>query len=274
MAERPNGGIVGNNRRQDRLRERRNRETTPTAARTPAPARTTRPSPKPQWRQTLDSWGGLPVAGALIAGVVVLAVMVWASRPGASAGGDAYVPVERAQTNGRVVGAPDAPIKIIAFLDYQCPHCKTFHDTTEAQVEAEFVDTGIAALEMRYYAFLGPDSVRAAEGAECAADQNMFWPYQDVLFLRQGQQNSGVYSVANLKRYAREVAAEHSEFDVSAFERCVDSGEKRAVVDEMTRQAEQLGIRSTPSFLVNGQLLQGAQPIEGFRTAIAQIQAQ
>jgi protein-disulfide isomerase len=138
----------------------------------------------------------------------------------------------------------------------------------------EFVNTGIASIEFRHFAFLGPDSVRAAEAAECAADQNRFWEYHDILFLRQGAENTGVYSTANLKSFAREVADAHEGFDLGAFDSCVDSGAKRAAVEEMTRQADALGIQSTPSFLVNGTPLSGAQPIENFRAAIAAAQGQ
>ncbi|MDO9443700.1 MAG: thioredoxin domain-containing protein [Dehalococcoidia bacterium] len=267
---------MGKNRRQERLRQRRDQsQSTPTPA-PGGPSRASKPPAKPKaaWRQTLDSWGGFPVAGALGLVVVALAVLIWANRPGGTAGGDPYVPQERVQVNGRVEGDPNAPVKIIEYADFQCPFCKRFADDTSRQLVAEFVETGIASVEFRHFAFLGPDSVRAAEASECAADQNLFWAYHDVLFLRQGAENSGVYSAANLKSYAREVADEHDGFDLDAFALCLDSGAKRAVVEEMTRQADALGIQSTPSFLVNGVALAGAQPIENFRAAIAAAQGQ
>jgi len=267
---------VGKNRRQERLRQRRDQSQPSPSPAAAGPSRASKPPAKPKagWRQTLDSWGGFPVAGALGLVLVALAVLIWVNRPGASAGDDPYVPLERVQVNGRVEGDPNAPVKIIEFADFQCPFCKRFTDETSRQLVAEFVDTGVASVEFRHFAFLGPDSVRAAEAAECAADQNLFWAYHDILFLRQGAENTGVYSAANLRSYAREMAAEHDGFDLDAFDSCLDSGEKRAAVEEMTRQADALGVQSTPSFLVNGTPLTGAQPIENFRAAIAAAQGQ
>lgn len=260
---------MGKNRRQERLRQRRDRGTsTPPAA----PSRPVKPS-KPAWRQALDSWGGLPVVGSIAVSLLVVAVLVWVNRPGASTNTDPYEPVARSIVNGRVEGDPNAPVKIIEFSDFQCPFCRRFTLETAPLLVQEFVETGIASIEYRHMAFLGPESVRAAEAAECAADQNRFWDFHDILFLRQGAENDGVYSDANLKKYAREVADAHDDFDVNAFDSCLASGEKRAAVEEMTRQANALGVQSTPSFLVNGQPISGAQPIEVFRQVIQAAQA-
>ena len=66
--------------------------------------------------------------------------------------------------------------------------------------------------------------VTAAEGAACAADQGLFWPMHDVLFLRQGQENRGVFSASNVKKFAREAAAgtPSVKFDAAAFDKCLD----------------------------------------------------
>ena len=89
----------------------------------------------------------------------------------------------------------------------------------------------------------------------------------------------GAYSAGNLKRYAREMAEAWAElapgrgFDPGAFEGCVDSRRTRAEVELQTGQARARGISSTPSFLINGQLVRGAQPIEIFRQVIAGIRS-
>lgn len=261
---------MGKNRRQERLRQRRDGGGPATPS--PAPSRPVTAS-KPGWRRTLDSWGGLPVVGSIAVSLIVVAVLVWVNRPGASTNTEPYEPVARSVVNGRVEGDPNAPVKIIEFSDFQCPFCRRFTLETAPLLVQEFVETGIASIEYRHMAFLGPESVQAAEAAECAADQNRFWDYHDVLFLRQGQENAGVYSEANLKKYAREVADAHDDFDVGAFESCLVSGEKRAAVEAMTAQAGELGIRSTPSFLVNGQPISGAQGIDVFRQVIQAAQA-
>jgi protein-disulfide isomerase len=227
-----------------------------------------RVEPKSQWRETFDSWGGYPVFGSLAAALLLVVVLVWMNRPGASAGTGDYTPVVRNQVAGRLVGDPNAPVKIIEFADFQCPFCKQWADNVSKPLLEEYVSKGTASLQFVSFAFLGEESRRAAEAAECAADQNRFWEYHDLLFLRQGKENSGVYSSANLKKYAGELKAHAPNFDTDKFGSCLDSGEKRGAVEAQTKQARDAGVQSTPSFLINGAAFSGVQPIETFRQAI------
>jgi protein-disulfide isomerase len=198
----------------------------------------------------------------------VVIVLVVVNLPGASVGDEEWIPSERSVVSGRVDGDPSAPVRIIEFSDFQCPFCKRFTDDTAPQILAEFVETGIASLEYRHFSFLGPESFAAAEAAECARDQDRFWDYHDLLFLRQGAENRGVFSNGNLKDFARELQEVYSDFDLDAFDQCLDSGRMESVVEEMTNEASTLGVRSTPSFLINGQLISGALDFETFKTAI------
>ncbi|MCK9487744.1 MAG: DsbA family protein [Dehalococcoidia bacterium] len=266
---------MGRNRRQQRLRDRKSR-----SSEGGSPAGTPRPSAggggslsrprKPAWRETLDSWGGFTVVGAIAAAVVIGALLVFLNRPGASENTDAYVARDHggAAQSGRVLGAPSAPVRLIMFSDFQCPHCRTFWSETEEGLVEEFVATGQASLEYRDYAFLGPESTSAAAAASCAADQDRFWDYHDLLFLRQGRQNSGVYSDGNLKRYGRTIAEEFQDFDYDAWEDCYDTGTHVAAVQVSTQAAAQQGIASTPTVLVNGTRVEGARDLATYRQAI------
>ncbi|MFN8639317.1 MAG: DsbA family protein [Dehalococcoidia bacterium] len=205
----------------------------------------------------------------------VVGVLVWLNRPGGSAGTGAYQLVARAQVSGRTWGDPNAPVRIIAFEDFQCPFCARHTRDVEPQLATEFIATGQVLYEYHHMAFLGEDSTRAAQAAECAVEQNQFWPFHDVLYQRQGQENSGVYSIDRLKIYGGEVdaALPPDAWDQKAFEGCLDSAKTRASVQNMTTEAGSVGVRSTPSFLVNGKLLVGGQSIEQFRQAIAQAKS-
>jgi len=232
----------------------------------------TPPSSKPAWRETFDSWGGLPVFGSIAAVLVVIGLLIYSNRPGASVGAEEWVPIERVAVNGRSAGDPSAPVKIVAFEDFQCPFCQKFTHETEPALLEEFVNTGKVQIQFVPYSFLGEESKKAAEAAECAADQNRFWDYHDVLYLRQGAENSGVFTTGNLKRYAREVQGVFNDFDLSKFDDCLDSGVKRPLIENLAQQAAASGISSTPTFTVNGALMAGAQPIEVFREAIKKAQ--
>ncbi len=206
--------------------------------------------------------------------MLVAVLLIVMNRPD---GGDegSFVPVQRAAVSGRVEGAPNAPVVIIEYADFQCPFCKRYWSDTAPALRAELVDPGTVAIEFRHFVVLGPESQSAAEAAECALDQGRFWEMHDLLFTKQGAEQSGVFEHGKLKRYARELAdaVEGAAFDVERFDRCLDGREKRAVVQEMTDEAAQLGIESTPSFVVGGFVIRGAQPLETFRQAVATVRA-
>ncbi len=253
----------GSNRRRQ---QRSGAARSTSAAATPAPT-------KSAFRENFDSWGGFPIFGALGGLLVVVAILIYMNRGGATAGTAAYEPVTRAEVAGRLTGSANAPVKIIEFADFQCPFCKQWADSVEPQVREEFINTGVASLQYVSFAFIGEDSRRAAAAAECAADQNRFWDYHDLLFLRQGAENTGVFTNANLKRFGGELQEHFADFDTAKFGQCVDSGEKLPGVDAETKQGRDAGVQSTPSFLINGRAVSGVQPIETFRSLIREAQA-
>ena len=114
-----------------------------------------------------------------------------------------------------------------------------------------------------HFAFLGQESQWAAEASECAADQEAFWEYHDYLFDNHGGENQGAFNKENLKRFADELG-----LDTAAFNECLDSGRYAQVVQSETTAGQQLGVQSTPTFLVNGQPVVGAQPFEVFEQVI------
>jgi len=115
----------------------------------------------------------------------------------------------------------------------------------------------------QHFAFLGPESQRAGEASECAADQDAFWEYHDKLFDSQSGENQGAFNQDNLKRFAVELG-----IDTQAFDECLDSGKYTSIVLNETQSAQALGVRSTPSFLINGEPLVGAQPFDVFKQYI------
>ncbi len=185
-----------------------------------------------------------------------------------------FEPIARSEVSGRRVGAATAPVRIIEFADFQCGACGRFATEVEPLIVAEFIETGIASLELRQFPFLGPESFAAAEACECAGDQGRFWEYHDLLFQRQGAVNSGVFSADRLKRYGRDVAELFPDFDNGAFEVCIDSGAKRLVVEAQLAEGRALGVNATPSFLIGGRLLQGAPSLDDFRALIRQAAAE
>jgi protein-disulfide isomerase len=107
---------------------------------------------------------------------------------------------------------------------------------------------------------LGTESQWAAEASECASDQNAYWPYHDLLFNSQNGENQGAFNKDNLKKFASDLG-----LNTDKFNQCLDSGKYTQLVKDQTQMAQAIGVRSTPSFLINGQPVVGAQPYETFQ---------
>ena len=160
-------------------------------------------------------------------------------------------------------GDPDAPVTIIEFADFQCPFCGRFFAETKPQIDEQYIQSGEVRFGYFDFAFLGPESQWAAEAAECAADQNKFWEYHDKLYDSQSGENQGAFNKDNLKKFAENLG-----LDSSVFNKCFDSGKYTQLIQDDSNTASSIGVRSTPTFLINGQPLIGAQPFEAFQRVI------
>ncbi len=115
---------------------------------------------------------------------------------------------------------------------------------------------------MRYeynnFAFLREESIRAAEATMCAADQDLFWPYHDMLFANQGPHGDG-----SLKQYAESLGMDSAQFD-----ECLDSGLHSQDVADQKSQGTALGVGSTPTVFVNGIMFKGAHDFGNYKDTI------
>ena len=103
-----------------------------------------------------------------------------------------------------------------------------------------------------------PNAAKAAEAAECAREQDRFWPLHDRMFEQPDR-----LGVADLKAHARAVGLDGAKFDA-----CLDSGRHAARVRRDLAEAESYGSPGTPLFFVNGRLVSGAQPAAVFMRVI------
>ncbi len=170
-----------------------------------------------------------------------------------------------AEQTRNYIGNEQAPVRMYEFSDFRCPYCARYNLDTGKKIFSTYVDTGKVYLGFVHLAILGEDSVRAALASECAAEQQKFWEYHELLFAqRQGGQNPD-YSNENLKALAQQLG-----LDLKVFSECLDSGRYTSIVLQQTQFARQLGLTSTPSFLISGRAIIGAQPYEVFEGVIEQ----
>lgn len=178
-------------------------------------------------------------------------------------------PKGRPLADASAMGDPAAPVIIEEYSDFQCPFCRIFHEETLDLIEEEYVSTGKVHFVFRNYAFIGPESTAAANASLCAAEQNRFWEYSDILFANQTGENVGAYSDVRLLGFAAEL-----DLDQEEFSSCFDESRYQDQIDTDLIDGGRAGIQSTPSFTINGKLFIGALPIEDFRVAIDEALAE
>jgi protein-disulfide isomerase len=175
--------------------------------------------------------------------------------------------LDRTVTESNTMGDPNAPVHIIEYGDFQCPYCYKFWDETEPSLITNYVNTGKVYFEYRSVGpFLGPESGWAAEGAYCAGDQGKFWEYHDILFINQTGENVGDFEKDKLVQYADTL-----HLDVKSFKQCLDDGKYTEKVNQDAAQADADGVHATPTLLVNGYKVEGAQPYDVLQHIIEEL---
>jgi protein-disulfide isomerase len=147
---------------------------------------------------------------------------------------------------GTVLGDPDAPATLTEFADLQCPFCAEYATAVLPTVIRDYVRPGRLKLDLQLMSFLGPDSVRAAKMAAAAGMQDRMWPFAELFYRNQGEENSGYVTDA----YLRGIGSAVPGLDVERAMRDRDSPEAARAVEGVTRTAERAGVNSTPTFLV------------------------
>lgn len=209
---------------------------------------------------------------AILAGAVIIAVSIYftfhSPVPSSSKNPASNPPAKTRLVPPTVDGAPvlgaaGAQVTIVEFADFQCPFCGRFFRETLPKIKDNYIATGKVKFFLNDFAFLGPESGRAAEAAKCAADQGKFWEYHDYLYSHQSGENEGAFGDDHLKQFAQVVGLKQQDFGT-----CLDSQKYQQAVRDETRRGQASGVSGTPTFFINGQKLVGAQPYEVFAQAI------
>ncbi len=160
-------------------------------------------------------------------------------------------------------GSDDAKVTVIEFADFQCPFCGEWQKTIYPKLKSDYIDTGKVKFVYWDLAFLGDESIKAAEAAICAKDQDKFWEFHDRLFAGQYGENQGAFSDVNLKKIAAELGLE-----TKIFNKCFDEGLYKSLVEDSNNMAQTYGVNSTPTVFVNGLKFEGVMPFENLKQVI------
>ncbi|CUH78450.1 DsbA family protein [Tropicibacter naphthalenivorans] len=150
-----------------------------------------------------------------------------------------------------VLGAEDAPVTVIEYASYTCPHCATFHENVFKDVKANYIDTGKVKFVYRevYFDKFG---MWGSMIARCGDDTNRFFGITDMLFKTQGtwaRAGSEAAIADELRKVGRLAGLGNEQLDACL----TDGGKLRALVGWYKENAEEHGIDSTPSFIINGE---------------------
>jgi protein-disulfide isomerase len=206
---------------------------------------------KAQRKRRVFMLGGALVAVAAIAVVAVLVLGGGSDKKETNAKG----PVENTSAttkllqgipqSGDTLGDPKAPVTLTEFADLQCPFCRDYTLKTFPTIVAKYVRTGKVKMVFRNYAFISEDSLTAARAAEAAGKQNKLWNFADVFYNNQGEERSGYVTDEFLKKIANSAGVDADKMLADRQNPEIDQK-----IAEAQQEAQQAGVNSTPSFLI------------------------
>lgn len=159
-------------------------------------------------------------------------------------------------------GDPNAKVVIVEFGDFGCSACAAFARGTMPLIKREWIDTGRARVQFVSFDLLRTGRL-AARAAECAAEQGAFWPMHDLLYERHKDWLGRGGQDEKFGSWAVELG-----LDDQRFATCWEQDPSKEVLDRNTRLARSLGVRGTPTFLVNGKVVVGALPYDDFAVVL------
>lgn len=160
-------------------------------------------------------------------------------------------------------GTGDSPKTLALYEDFQCPNCGNFEALSGETIKG-VIDANSAAVSYHIMNFLGPESTRAANAAACAANEDKFLAYHDVLYQNQPVEHTGGFTNEQL------VSLGQSANMSDKFESCVNEGEFVPWVKSIQSKIAEEGVEQTPTVKVDGKALeQTALSPEGLTAALS-----
>jgi len=212
----------------------------------------------------------LIVAGGAVAVAVIAAAVWFGTRPPSA--GPAPVAVASAdksallnvQPGDHVLGDPKAPITLIEYASFTCPHCAHFHVKILPELKKKWIDTGKVKLVYRDFP-LDQVAAKAAQIAECAGNDRYFGVI-DLIFRGQEQWAAASDPLADLAKPLRIAGMGEKE-----IKECLANEAKANEVIADYKGGEALGVNSTPTLFIDGQLYRGARSVEELDAAFGKL---
>ena len=165
----------------------------------------------------------------------------------------------------KLLGDPNAPLKLVEYGDYQCVACHGAQQTVVPTLIQRYVATGTVSFEFRDFLVIdrglasqrGSDydyeSLRAAEGAMCAGDQGQYWAFHESLYRNWTGEGVGDFSESRVRDLAAKLG-----LDTAAFNGCLDNKTYQSAVQQQDGDASAAGVSGTPTFMIGDQKISGS----------------
>lgn len=159
--------------------------------------------------------------------------------------------VEADSGAGVALGREDAPVTIMEFANYQCPHCAQFGTFSGRLLRQNYVEGGGPVRWVLYdYLLDFPYEIPAALAARCAAEQGRHWEMHDLLLSRQGDWSGTSNPRSDFRSYAEEIG-----LDMGQYDACMEERRPLERIVAAHKYGAQLGVRGTPTLFLNGRRL-------------------
>lgn len=162
-------------------------------------------------------------------------------------------------------GKKDAPVVMIEYADFQCPFCQKFATSTERDLVKKYVKSGVLRIEWRNFPIFGKESKVGAKASYAAAQQDRFWQFHQAVYKDSPKgENTGYFTKKKMVQVAKKAGVK----DLDTFRKDYASSQAKSSISKDSDEGYQLGVTSTPAFLINGRPLLGAQPKKQFESTI------
>lgn len=171
------------------------------------------------------------------------------SPPGDTPKEGLEVPIEE---HDPVLGEEEAPVTVVEFVDYQCPTCKASAEQTLTKLKEDYIESGEVRYVLKDFPLTShPNAIPAAVAVRAAGEQEKYWEMHDLMFERQSEWSELGEAELNetLTAYAEEL-----ELDAEQFQQDLDSDALKNQVVAGRQLGDILGIRYTPTAIVNGKM--------------------
>lgn len=207
---------------------------------------------------------GAIAAVALVAGYFLISRPASEQAVTAEVSADSGELMEQGPLGDRVIGEADAPVTIVEYASMTCGHCAEFHNTVFPDLKKNYVDTGKVRFILREFPL--DDLAAAAFMVARCAPEDRYYPMVGALFETQKSWAFGEDDpTPRLMQIAKQAG-----FSEEKFKACLeDQNLLKGIMDTRERAFAKFGVKSTPTFFINGKKLEGGHDLKSFEEAMA-----